>query len=75
MIYVVVNEESGLVGAFLDEAEAIACAQYRQGVIANLNIAQDFRPVPELGVAIATPADMQGAPAPFDSATARRAGR
>ena len=44
MVYIVVNEESGLVGAFLDEEQAIACAVYRQGVIVNLNISADHRP-------------------------------
>jgi hypothetical protein len=44
MVFIVVNEESGLVGAFLDEAAAIACAQYRHGVICRLNVDLDFRP-------------------------------
>lgn len=45
MVYLVVNEESGLVGVFLDnEPAAIECAQARQGVVVHLNIDGDYRP-------------------------------
>lgn len=45
MVQLVVNEESGLVGVFLDQpAQATECAQARAGVIVELEPTQDFRP-------------------------------